>query len=188
MQTLKRTILSGFVLAALAAATPAFATGFNANFVVTINAGPDAGTYTFSLPDSLTGAANVGSDYFDVPGVEMSKNGGAPQLETVYFAEDQPLGNGDGGLATFSGAYVFSVINPNQLTGLALFTGTLSDPTFVAGVYQVEDQSHTADKGTVTIYTPEPGTLVLFGMGLLFLAGLMRRKLRLPQAGRLVLR
>ena len=98
-----------------------------------------------------------------------------------------PKGNGDGGVATFSGAYQFNLIDAAP-TDTALFIGTLSDPTFVAGVYNVEEDYPTSVKGTVTIYTPEPGTLVLFGMGLLFLAGLMRRKLRLPQPGKLVLR
>lgn len=171
MKTMTLTILSAIVLAGLAGATPAFATGFDANFVVTIDSGPTAGTYTFSLPDSLTGAANVNTDDFDVSNVEVSLNGGAPQLETVFFTEYQqnqmPKGNGDGGVATFSGAYQFNLIDAAP-TDTALFIGTLSDPTFVAGVYNVEEDYPTSVKGTVTIYTPEPGTLVLFGMGLLF--------------------
>jgi len=173
MQTMMRTILSGLVLTALAAATPAFATGFDANFVVSVG----GNIYTFSLPDSPT-VYSTGSDDFSVANVEVSKNGGAPASETVFFTEDQqPPAYGDGGVATSSGAIIFSVVNPSQVGYSALFTGTLSDPTFVPGVYQVEDQNHTQDKGTVTIFTPEPRTLVLLGMGLLFLAGAVRRKL-----------
>jgi len=178
VKTMTRTILSAIVLAGLAVATPAFATGFDVNFVITIDSGPDAGTYTFSLPDSPT-VNSTGSDDFTVANVEISKNGGAAVSETAFFTEDQnPPGYGDGGVAVFSGGpYIFNLVNPNQIGYSALFTGSLTDPSFVGGVYDVEDDGNTADKGTVTIYTPEPRTLVLFGMGLLCLAGAMRRKL-----------
>jgi hypothetical protein len=173
MKTMTRTILSGFFLTALAAATPAFATGFDANFVVSFG----GNTYTFSLPDSPM-VASTASDDFTVSDVDISLNGGAPVSETVTFYEDQqPPAFGDGGLASFSGEYQFFLVNPNQ-SYPALFTGSLSDPTFVAGVYNVQEDDPDTVKGTVTIYTPEPETLVLFGMGLLCLAGVMRRKLR----------
>jgi hypothetical protein len=173
MLMMKRTIMFGVALAALVAATPAFATGFDANFVISIG----GNTYTFSLPDSPT-VASTGSDDFSVSGVEISKNGGAPVSETVLFTEDQqPPAFGDGGVASFSGAYQFDLVNPNQVGYPALFIGSLSDPTFVAGVYTVQEDDPDTVKGTVTIYTPEPGTLALFGMGLLCLAGVMRRKL-----------
>jgi len=127
MKTMTRTILVAIVLAGLAAATPAFATGFNANFVISI--GGD--TYTFTLPDSPTVYTTGGND-FTVQNVEVSLNGGAPQPETVYFAEDQqPPAFGQGGLATFSGAYVFDLVNPSQIGYSALFTGSLTDPSFV---------------------------------------------------------
>jgi len=64
--------------------------------------------------------------------------------------------------------------------GSVLFTGTLSDPTFKTGTFTLQsdaDPDDPADDATVTIYTPEPRTLVLLGMGLLFLAGAVRRKL-----------
>ena len=83
---------------------------------------------------------------------------------------------GDGGAASFSEPYPFFVVNPLP-TDPALFIGSLSDPTFVGGVYNVQEDDPDTVDGTVTIYTPEPGTLALFGIGLLFLAGSVRRKL-----------
>lgn len=163
-----RSILSTLVLAALGAATPAFA-----DSMVNFDIAYGGNVYSFSLPTSPT-VFTVGTDYFTVAGVEISENGGAPVAETVYFTNT--VGYGDGGLAIFSGPYTFSLVNPNQ-SYPPLFTGPLNDPTFVPGVYQVEDQNHTSVKGTITIFTPEPGTLVLFGTGLLCLAGVIRRKL-----------
>ncbi len=75
-------------------------------------------------------------------------------------------------------------LTPNTLDldyeGTVLFTGTLSNPTFKTGTFTLQsdgDPDDPADDATVTIYTPEPGTLALFGIGLLFLAGAVRRKL-----------
>ena len=87
------------------------------------------------------------------------------------------VGFGTGGLGIYG-------LTPNTLDldyeGTVLFTGTLSNPTFKTGTFTLQsdgDPDDPADDATVTIYTPEPGTLALFGIGLLFLAGAVRRKL-----------
>jgi hypothetical protein len=182
MKTMTRTILSAIVVAGLAAATPAFATTM-ANFTIDV---PGGTVYTFSLPDSLTGASNNGSDDFSVSGVAITITGNGTQAGSTIFSN--LVGFGDGGIGIYG-------LTPNTLDldylGPVLFTGTLADPTFKTGTFTLisdADPDDSADDATLTIYTPEPGTLVLFGMGLLFLAGLMRRKLRLPQAGRVVLK
>jgi hypothetical protein len=182
MKTMTRTILSAIVLAGLAGATPAFATTM-ANFTIDV---PGGTVYTFSLPDSLIGAANNGSDDFSVSGVAITITGNGTQSGNTFFAN--MVGFGVGGLAIYG-------LTPNTLDldyeGPVLFTGTLANPTFKTGTFTLESDAapgNPLDDATVTIYTPEPGTLVFFGIGLLFLAGLIRRKLRLPQAGQLVLR
>lgn len=171
MKTMTRTILSGLVLAALAAGTPAFATTM-ANFTITV---PGGTVYTFSLPETLTGATNNGSDDFSVSGVPITITGNGTQPGNPLFAN--MVGFGQGGLGIYG-------LTPNTLDldylGPVLFTGTLSDPSFKTGTFTLisdADPDDSADDATLTIFTPEPGTLALFGMGLLFLAGAMRRKL-----------
>jgi len=70
-----------------------------------------------------------------------------------------------------------------------LFTGSVTDPTFKTGTFTLMNQADpetAADDATLTILTPEPRTLALLGLGLLCLAGSMRRKL--PEMGRVAFR
>jgi len=170
MQRITRAILSGFVLTALAAATPAFATTM-ANFTIHV---PGGTVYTFSLPSSFTTTA-YNDHSFVVTGVAITITGHGTEAGNTFFAN--MVGFGVGGLAIYG-------LNPSSLNldyeGPVLFTGSLTDPTFKTGTFTLQDAGHpgiAADDATVTILTPEPGTLALFGIGLLCLAGVMRRKL-----------
>ena len=180
MQTMKRIVLSGIVLTALVAAAPAFADTM-ANFTIDV---PGGTTYTFSLPSNPTVSGSM-PNYFDVSGVAITITGYGTQTGTTYFSNT--VGFGDGGLAIYG-------LTPGTLDldylGPVLFTGSVTDPTFTAGTFTLEndgDPENAADDATVNIMlTPEPGTLVLLGLGLLCLAGAMRR--RLPEMGRVAFR
>jgi len=181
MHSMKRTILFGIVLTALTAATPAFADTM-ANFTVTL---PGGTVYTFSLPDSPTAVNSPQPNYFEITGVAITITNYGTQTGTTFFSN--MVMPGQGGLAIYGltpGTLDFSYLGP------VLFTGSVTDPTFKTGTFTLLDQEHpgvVADDATVTILTPEPSTLALLGLGLLCLAGAMRRKL--PEwGGRLAIR
>jgi hypothetical protein len=167
MKTMIRAVLATFLLTALAAATPAFATSLD---YFTVDFG--GSVYTWSLPSTPTIVSPPGDDYFEVANVLISTNGGTPVSTTVAFSDVDMTFGGTGGFYLF-GPFNLQLENPPQM-----FSGPLSDPTFTPGVYDVQNDSNTSQKGTVTISaTPEPGTLALFGTGILFLAGALRRRL-----------
>ena len=170
MQKMKRAILSAFVLTALTAATPALADTL-VSFTIDV---PGGTVYTFSLPSTFT-ATPYGNDSFVVSGVAITITGYGTQTGNTFF--DNTVGFGVGGLSIYG-------LTPYTLDldyeGPVLFTGSLTDPTFKTGTFTLENASfpeNPADDATVTILTPEPGTLALFGMGLLCLAEALRRKL-----------
>jgi PEP-CTERM motif len=171
MQTVTRTILSGLVLTALAVATPAFATTMD-NFTIDV---PGGTVYTFSLPSTPT-VSGSGTDYFSVNGVAITITGNGTQSGNTFF--DNTVGFGVGGLAIYG-------LTPSTLDldyeGPVLFNNSVTNPTFLTGTFTLEsdaDPGVSADDATVTITaTPEPGTLALFGTGLLCLVGAIRRRL-----------
>jgi len=94
MHSMKRTILSGIVLTALAAATPAFADTM-ANFTITV---PGGTVYTFSLPDSPTVSGSQ-PNYFDITDVAITITKNGTQTGTTFFSNT--VMPGDGGLAIY---------------------------------------------------------------------------------------
>ncbi len=82
-----------------------------------------------------------------------------------------------GGWAWYQSSYVGD-INPALLTALGL------DPRFTHGVGTIYDYAAgdfmDYDRRVTLTFTPspEPGTLALFGSGIVGLAGLLRRRLR----------
>lgn len=133
-------------------------------------------SYTWSIPlppavsnvDSVHGA-------FDVT-VPYSLNNGAATLGAFDFYATSDLG----GFALTVPATGIALLN---LTGPQLFTGPVSAPTLSLGSFTgftdlvsgETDGALTVTQSAVTA-TPEPGTLLLTGIGLLGLFWIARRK------------
>ena len=94
-------------------------------------------------------------------------SGGVPNFFEAQF------GNADFSLSNFPVAFGWTEF---QLTNVATSTSTLLEFTFRndPGYWFLDNVGVTTGGGT----TPEPGTLVLFGSGLLGIAGVVRRKFR----------
>ena len=94
-------------------------------------------------------------------------SGGVPNFFQAQF------GNADFSLSNFPVAFGWTEF---QLTNVATSTSTLLEFTFRndPGYWFLDNVGVTTGGGT----TPEPGTLVLFGSGLLGIAGVVRRKFR----------
>ncbi len=156
--------------------------------------------FTFSLdsnptPDGTIWDGNVFSAFF-LNNIVVSVDGGTPTLDGVEFVNINFNGKQDleiAGSIIKSSPTSLSSTNEMQLfesDGAAkIFTGTETNPVFTPGTTVHGGSSVTfeedAPAGTVSISstapppvpTPEPGSFVLLGSGLLGFAGVMRRKL-----------
>ena len=140
-------------------------------------------TYTFSLPSTPTldcaaaGGANcVSGQYFIVDNVPYfvsgdDEGGDGPGTSTeTFFTENSDIG------FSFDNNYgqIYAYPLPQQY-----FSGSVSDPTFIPGVYTFTYGDGMPD-GTLAIVaeTPEPSSFVLLGTGVLGILGAAKRKLR----------
>ena len=140
-------------------------------------------TITFPLPASPTPDSSQTGDAFVLDSVTVRVNG-APMVEDIVFAKDA-YGIGPFAQLTAGGYDVAAPLSEAQFSVGALYSGSEADPTFVVGSYGggefVPDEKETltiaGPAATMPVSaTPEPGTMVLLGTGLLGGAGALRRR------------
>ena len=134
-----------------------------------LGSGVFAGATSVTLsggPLAFTGVSGSPGDFTSGGTLNFSLNGGAVFTGTLS----------DITLTTVSGAPNMVILS-GKLTGGGQVTIILDVNTPLAHLMGVEGGSFSAGEGLSTIVTPEPGTMLLFGSGLLLVAGVLRRKL-----------
>lgn len=162
MKAAVQAILYSLLLACLAGTIPAFADTID-NFTVTY----DSTILTFSLPSSPKVDGTINSNIFFIDNVPLLLNGSALTAMSVDFF-----------LARSGGGLEVEPLYIPTLVAAQLFTGSIDTPTFEIGTFPILPFS---PPGTITISeatssVPEPGSIALFGTGVLCLMGEIRRR------------
>ena len=133
-----------------------------------LGSGVFAGATSVTLsggPLAFTGVSGSPGDFTSGGTLNFSLNGGAVFTGTLS----------DITLTTVSGAPNMVILS-GKLTGGGQVTIILDVNTPLASLTGSELGTFSAGEGLSTV-TPEPGTMLLFGSGLLLVAGVLRRKL-----------
>ena len=143
---------------------------------------------TFTLPANPVPEDSFQGFYFSVSNVTFTEDGVTSVADSAVF-ETKPAG---GGFTLLDAD--FNAIDGLDFTGRKLFTGTVFDPTFKLGTFNltpascetsVDDlffaknrPSPCRDSLTIApaVVTPEPGSLALLGTGALGFVGVLRRR------------
>ena len=153
-----------------------------------------AGTFTFTTGSFSGGTGTQANPFTWGPGgsVSVTTGGSAQTINGVSVAAGTALFTGsfsgtetatfNDSIAVLVGPFVLGSVNSNLLTALGMgsqttFRGSLSANLAITG-FSANGLPTAANlsSGDLTISnTPEPGTLALFGSGLLGIAGLARR-------------
>ena len=157
-------LFAGAALATAFIASPASAAEFLFDFV-----GDDPDVSAQFVLDSvpMVDSTDADSGSFTINGVSVTRDSGVSQSDISFFTLDE------------GGGFDFDT---GQLTGSSffgpqLFSGTLANPSFLTGSFDL-----TGNPGTLTISSfesavPEPGTWLLMLLGFGFVgAGMRRRK------------
>jgi hypothetical protein len=123
---------------------------------------PGQGPLTFNFSTPITGVgANIQADFFGAFTAQI-----CDQANNCFSENGNSNSNGDG-----SAIFIGLANDP----GITSVTFSLLSCAFDCNDFAINQMDIT----TSTTTTPEPGTLVMFGSGILGLAGLVRRKLML---------
>jgi len=139
----------------------------------------DGVTMTFTLPAS-PGVAGSDNGGFYLSPISVNINGTIHNQAITFYIE------GNGG--------ALSIQNPGQgndggtglvidRTGEQLFTGSVTQPTFILGTFDLSPANTALFNGDLTLNitsapaVPEPSSFALLGTGMLGLAGAIKRRL-----------
>lgn len=179
---------------------------YSENFALTVLAadvdvfllkGGNTNLVFYAPPSPTPTSTSTNIQAFSLDPVSVTTNGTAAQQSVSFYAG----GFGGGGLSIQGAGQGAKYDNGAGLLidegGIPLFSGTLSQPTFLPGTYNLTTSLSTSPtysqnfaltivapptSSVTPAVTPEPSSLVLLGTGLLGAVGMVRRKVRAATA------
>ncbi|MGD0414754.1 MAG: PEP-CTERM sorting domain-containing protein [Terriglobales bacterium] len=149
--------------------------------------GHSLGTVTFTTGAFVTGSIWTGGTLsptgstFDVTGVGLWAKALSGMSSPVALFTGSFIGPITWTVVSHTGLYNYVFTLSGEIYGM-LYNGRYATGTTTQTIYAYKNQWYRDGKGvlglgTIGLNTPEPGTLVLFGTGLIAVAGAVRRKL-----------